>query len=206
MTAPPLSIAVLFARRDSLYKSLPGCDVYDEDRNALTWPGGSPLIAHPPCRAWGALSHFAKPVPGEKELALWAVDQVRQWGGALEHPVASRLWPAKELPAPGRVDRFGGWTLAVDQDWWGHRAQKRTKLYIVGVDPRDVPVMPFKIEEPSHVVAQARSLPGGSRKVKGAQGWRPEVSKAERERTPPDFARWLVDLVRRCRQPMREAA
>ncbi|WP_051144419.1 hypothetical protein [Nevskia ramosa] len=193
-------MAVLFARRDSFYKALPGCDVYDEDRNALTWSGGSPLIAHPPCRAWGGLSHFAKPVPGEKELALWAVDQIRLWGGALEHPVASRLWPAKELPAPGQVDRFGGWTLAVDQDWWGHRAQKRTKLYIVGVDPRDVPLMPFKIVEPSHVVSPS------SRIRVGHPSYRPQLRKSEREHTPPDFARWLVDLVRRCRQPMREAA
>jgi hypothetical protein len=26
----------------------------------------------------------------------------------------------------------------------------------------------------------------------------PEVSKAEREHTPPKFAQWLVDLARRC--------
>lgn len=36
-------IAVLFARADSVYKSLPDCDVWDADRNALLWPGGCPV-------------------------------------------------------------------------------------------------------------------------------------------------------------------
>ena len=42
-------IAILFARKDSVYKAMPGLDVYDFERDALTWPGGAPLIAHPPC-------------------------------------------------------------------------------------------------------------------------------------------------------------
>ena len=44
-------VAVLFARADSIYKTLPGCDVYDIKRDARTWPGGCPVVAHPPCRA-----------------------------------------------------------------------------------------------------------------------------------------------------------
>jgi hypothetical protein len=51
-------VAVLFARADSIYKTLAGCDVWDEARDALKWPGGAPIIAHPPCRAWGgAFTH-----------------------------------------------------------------------------------------------------------------------------------------------------
>ena len=75
-------VAVLFASEDSAYKTLAGCDVYDIERDALTWPGGCPVVAHPPCRAWGQLRYWAKPRPGEKELALWAVEQVQRWGGA----------------------------------------------------------------------------------------------------------------------------
>src|SRR5208283_3687563 len=94
-------VAVLFARADSIYKTLPGCDVWDAERDALNWHGGCPLIAHPTCRAWGRLRHFAHPREGERELALWAVKMVQRWGGVLEHPVASQLWPSANLPKPG---------------------------------------------------------------------------------------------------------
>ena len=44
-------VAVLFARKDSIYKEFEQCDVYDIERNALTFSGGIPIIAHPPCRS-----------------------------------------------------------------------------------------------------------------------------------------------------------
>lgn len=74
-------IAVLFARADSVYKTIPGCDVYDIDRDARKWQGGCQVVAHPPCRAWGRLRTFANPRKGERLLATWAVRQVRKWGG-----------------------------------------------------------------------------------------------------------------------------
>lgn len=183
---------MLFARSDSNYKSLAGCDVWDAGRNALNWPGGCPIVAHPPCRAWGRLRTFAKPVPGEKDLARWAVCQVRRWGGVLEHPASSSLWRDQDLPmpAPGVFDDFGGWTLPVDQFWWGHKARKRTWLYIVGCRPVDLPVMPYRLGEASHVVASSIR--------KGSAGFRTELTPSEREHTPPELCRWLVHLARRC--------
>jgi hypothetical protein len=77
----------------------------------------------------------------------------------------------------------GGWTLPVDQHWWGHRASKRTRLYI--------PVMPMVLGEPTHVIGDVGRASLGTK--------RPEISKAERERTPPEFAHWLVDLASRCK-------
>lgn len=102
-------ISVLFARADSNYKALPSVDVWDAERDARTWPGGNPVVAHPPCRAWGRLRHFAKPRPDEKALAIFAVDQVRKWGGVLEHPASSTLWTEAGLPAPGRRARLLPW-------------------------------------------------------------------------------------------------
>lgn len=186
------TVAALFVRADSIYKTLPGVDAWDIERDALCWPGGTPVVAHPPCRAWGSLRHFAKPRAGEKSLALFAVDQVRRWGGVLEHPARSTLWPVAGLPEPGDADAFGGWTLVVDQDWWGHRAEKRTRLYIVGCAPRHVPRIPIRLEEPPRVIAAS-----GTRA--GMPGFRSRVTNAEREHTPPEFAAWLVDLARRCR-------
>jgi len=194
------AVAVLFARGDSHYKALPMCDVWDAERDARRFTGGTAVVAHPPCRAWGRLRHFAKPRHDEKELALFAVRQVRACGGVLEHPAHSTLWPAAGLPAPGQRDEFGGWTLPVVQSWWGHRAEKATWFYIVGCEPGDIPDVPMVLGEASHVIAQCKSLPDGTRVTKGHPKWRPECSKSEREHTPPQLAAWLVDLARRCKK------
>lgn len=192
-------VAVLFARSDSVYKQDSSLDVYDIERDARNWPGGCPVVAHPPCRAWGRLRKFAKPRPDEKSLALFAVDKVRRFGGVLEHPEGSTLWQAKNLPGPGFRDEFGGWTLPIFQQWFGHRAEKATLLYIVGIEPAQIPTIPFCLGTASHVIAQHRTLKDGSRMKKGNPSWRPEVSKAEREHTPPALAAWLVQLASMCK-------
>lgn len=193
------TVAVLFARADSIYKTMPGVDVWDEARDARRWPGGCPVVAHPPCRTWGTLSHLFEHPSGERELAPWAVEQIRRFGGVLEHPSKSRLWPELGLPPVGERDAFGGWTLAIHQSDFGHRAQKKTRLYIVGCDPQDVPPMPIVLGKSTHVISQNRTLPGGLRLRKGMPGWRPDVSEAEQEHTPPELAAWLVELASRTR-------
>jgi len=180
-------VVVLFARSDSIYKTLPGCDVWDIDRDAANYRGNSPVVAHPPCRAWGQLRYFARPLPGEKELAIWAVGIVRANGGVLEHPARSTLWKTAQLPEPGERDEWGGWTMAVPQFWWGHRANKSTRLYIVGCEPRAIPTVPLVLGEAPCVI-QSRKR----------QDYRPHTKRAEREATPKDFAIWLVSLARRC--------
>lgn len=168
-------VAALFVRRDSHYLTL-GCDCYDERRDALTWPGGSPVVAHPPCRGWSKLSHFSKHGPDELQLALWSIAMVRRFGGVLEHPYESRLWAAAGCGSFGIRDQFGGLLVPVYQSWWGHRAFKKSCLYVVGAVP-DLPEY---------------SPPVSSRSVE-------QMGRAERERTPPAFAAWLVDLAGRCR-------
>lgn len=181
-------VAVLFARHDSIYKTLPDCDVWDAERDARNWPGGCPVIAHPPCRSWGRLRRFAKPLPGERENAIWAVRQVREWGGVLEHPAGSLLWQSAVMPQPGDRDRFGGFTIWISQYWFGHKADKPTWLYICGIEPADLPPLPFVLGEPAYVINTSK---------RAAQGKRPEVSKAEREHTPLALAEWLRDVALR---------
>lgn len=189
-------VAVLFARSDSNYKSLPGVDVWDAERDARNWPGGCPVVAHPPCRAWGRMRQFAtKVMPGEKLLARLAVAHIRAWGGVLEHPAQSTLWPAAGLPAPGQRDTYGGWTLPINQFCFGHRAEKKTWLYIVGCEPADIPEVPLRLGRATHCIRPTKSYPR-----------LPSVTKAEREHTPPALAAWLVDLARRCQQQSRAAA
>lgn len=185
-----VEVAVLFARDDSVYKQLPGCDVYDIARDARNYTGSLPVVAHPPCRAWASLRFHAKPRPDEKHLALFAVDQIRRHGGVLEHPQKSTLWPTAGLPEPGKRDKYGGFTLVVNQHWWGHRAQKATRLYIVGIEPREVPAFPIRIDEPTHTV--------GLWSGRNRATCRPSIGKKEYESTPHEFAQWLVDLAKRC--------
>jgi hypothetical protein len=192
-------VAVLFARKDSVYKTFPDCDVFDVDRNALNYSGGRPIVAHPPCRAWGQLAHMANPRPGERELALWAVDMVRLYGGVLEHPRASRLWKEKPLPKVGDIDAWGGFTLKVNQFDWGHKAEKATNLYICGCVPNDVPELPQRTGRPTHVIASS-----SARQHRGHPCFRPEVTRREREATPPAFAEWLVELAGLCRAPIED--
>ncbi len=189
-----VNVAVLFARADSFYKTLPGCDVWDAERDARRWQGGAPVVAHPPCRAWARLRQFAKPRPDEKDLARWAVAQVREHGGVLEHPEHSTLWADQGLAEPGCIDAHGGRTITVDQWRFGHRAEKRTRLYFVGVTyPEIVDLMPPRRPGPAtHVVTASHGIRVGH------PSHRPEISKAEREHTPPALAVWLVELARRC--------
>lgn len=182
-----MMVPILFARADSVYKTIPGCDVFDHGRNALTWAGGYSCVAHPPCRSWGLLRKFANPEPGEHELAIWAVEQVRKWGGVLEHPFGSTLWRDMRLPRRNERDAAGGWTLSVLQQWWGHRAAKPTLLYIVGCEPDCIPKIPFQMGDAPCVVQTRKRV-----------NHRPHLHKAEREHTPIKFALWLVELAKRC--------
>jgi hypothetical protein len=172
---------------------MPGVDVFDADRDARTWAGGVPVVAHPPCRAWGRLRTFAKPRPDEKALAFFAIAQVRAFGGVLEHPAGSTLWQAAGLPMPGRGrDAFGGWTLGINQSDFGHRAEKATMLYIVGLDHEQLPPMPrLSLAYATHCIE--------TRAKRGTVAWRPSVTKAEREHTPAPLAAWLVEVARLAR-------
>ena len=179
-------VAALFIRADSIYKTMPGVDCYDIERDARTWLGGCPVVAHPPCRAWGRLRQFAKPREDERELGIWAVEQVRRWGGVLEHPAESTLFAHCSMPRPGKFpDSFGGWSTELDQFIFGHRAKKATWVYVVGPMPAELPTRPVRVGSPTHCIRPTKAYPR-----------LPSVTKAEREKTPPEFARWLVEAAR----------
>jgi hypothetical protein len=178
------AVAVLCVTPRSHYKKIPGCDCYDAKRDAWTYRGGLPVIAHPPCRSWGCLRSFVRDdCESERALAAWCVAQVQTWGGVLEHPVASRLFPACRLPEPGsnRLDAHGGFTIKIWQGTFGHLAEKNTLLYIVGIEPGSLPQMPFHL------------LGGTGRKFES-------LSANQRKATPPAFAAWVVGLAKRCRR------
>lgn len=166
-------VAALFVRADSHYRDL-GADCFDLARDARTFDLSCPVVAHPPCRAWGNLAQFAKPRKDERDLAWWALHVVRHCGGVLEHPRTSRLWREADCGTPGVRDRFGGVLLTLRQSALGHRAPKPTGIYVCG----PVPAIPED--------------------APGARGRVELMGRAERETTPLPMAAWLLAAARGC--------
>lgn len=175
MTLRP--VAILCAARKSVYKYFAGVEIYDIDRDTWSFPGGMPIVAHPPCRAWSAhCAHQSRAPQEEKDLAPHCVDLIRRHGGILEHPAHSRLWQACNLPGPKDGVRDGLWTVQVQQSWWGGVTGKRTWLLVSGLDRLSVPMMPHEVL--------------GDRKR-----WN-KLSKNRRAETTVEFGRWLVECAR----------
>ena len=174
---PGLSCAALFVRSDSVYKTLPGVDCWDYERDAFGYRGPLPVIAHPPCGVWGRFRRHVERASGrkadeERRCGLFAVECVRKFGGVLEQPACSDLWKAAELPLRG-FDSVGGYTLQVCQSWFGHAAERCTWLYIVNCG-WPLPAFDFDFSVPR----------------KGLL----ELGRREREASPVLFAEWLVAI------------
>lgn len=105
-------VSILFVQKKSVYKDL-GYECWDEERNALNFPGGHSVVCHPPCRLWGGMRNLST-VPeedreAEKELALFAIRTIHKWGGGVrassyQFVVETRLYT-----------QTGGFTR---QSWW----------------------------------------------------------------------------------------
>lgn len=168
-------------------------DWFDADRNAMTYRGDLPVVAHPPCGPWSRLSQLHKNA-ADLAYAPHAVAVVQRCGGVLEHPAGSKLFDACGLPVADGAGRHGGFTLEVNQCDWGHPARKRTWLYIVGLR-RPLPPMPDP-REPTHWASggRTRSSRQGSPVPPGIK----VCSAQQRRRTPVAFAQWLVEVASRC--------
>ena len=182
-----MPVSALFVRKDSIYKSLLD-DCYDIERDALTFSGNNAIVAHPPCRSWSRLRHFSKHKPGEELLALFAIDVIRRNGGVLEHPAGSALFNGY-LHKNSYIDSYGGYVISVNQHWFGHRAAKKTYLYIVGCPLSVLPALPLNFNAIECTVSSSVNIKSRSKK---------EITKKEREQTPPAFAEWLINVASLC--------
>lgn len=163
---------------------------WDEARDARTYAGPWPVVAHPPCGPWSSPRHLHSK-PEEKEFGPLAIEQVRRWGGVLEQPAGSRLWDWCILPRRGTRDMWG-LGIEVDQCAWGHVARKRTWLYIVGVPGKLIADTVRAGGSPTHWCS------GGRTKRPGMGATVPPgikvCSAQQRRRTPVAFAEWLISL------------
>lgn len=209
-------IAALYVETDGCYYGLPDVDPWDIARDARTYAGPWPVVAHPPCQRWGRFWHGSPRKPHQFQIGddggcfAAALDAVRTFGGVLEHPADSHAWRAFGLNKPDRrcewisADWDGGWTCYVDQAHYGHTAKKPTWLYAVA--PFDLlPIInmqrveqrldPVVLARHGYKVARRRgivSLIGGKDKT------------AQRNATPIAFRDMLLGIARTAR--VREAA
>jgi hypothetical protein len=138
-------IAALFVETDGIYFGLPDVDPWDIERDARTYAGPWPVVAHPPCQRWGRFWHGSTRKPHQFILGddggcfASALAAVRRFGGVLEHPADSLAWQHSGLAEPDRcggwvaADFEGGWTCYVEQGHYGHMARKATWLYAAHV-------------------------------------------------------------------------
>jgi hypothetical protein len=175
-------VTALYCTPRSVYHTFPHVQVYDQVRDARTFPCNTPVVAHPPCRLWGRLRTFAKHHPGERTLAIHAVAQILRCGGVLEHPAHSSLWSELALPRPGDMSQAPTlWSLDVLQSWWGHRAPKRTWLLFAHIAPHLLPPWCPSFVPSTHVIGSTSGRPHSK-----------ECNKSERNATPPAFASFLL--------------
>ena len=191
-------IAALYIDPRGPYPNMPNVDCWDVTRDARLYDGPHPVVAHPPCGAWGRLWRFHR--QNDRDCALRAVEQVQAFGGVLEHPAHSKLWTEAGLPRPGELPGVvgGGFTLAVDQCAWGHVARKPTWIYCVGIDRLAATRSVRTGGTPTHWIAGSRgphSRRLGARVPDGIK----ICSSQQRRRTPPAFSAWLVGLARSAR-------
>lgn len=186
MTKNDYKTPVLFAEKNSIYHSL-NCDVYDINRNAYTFSGKCPIIAHPPCRLWSKLRGLSTADQCEKLTGIFATLLVQNNGGVLEHPVSSQLWKFMNLPYPGYVDKYGGFTLCVNQNWFGSKVKKPTLLYFCGISINDLEPYPLNFDAIEY-------WQGTNSKCKIKHK---AIKKSERSSTPIKMAEWLISNVKK---------
>jgi hypothetical protein len=73
----------------------------------------------------------------------------------------------------------------------GIKRRKKTLLYIVGVKPMDLPIIPISFDAIEYTVSSKIKKKTGRRIKK-------EITKKEREATPINLAKWLIEVAIKC--------
>lgn len=85
-------VAALFVETGGAYFGLDGVEPWDRTRDARTYAGPHPVVAHPPCERWGRYWGGAPLTSPRLRLGddggcfATALHAVRLFGGVLEHP------------------------------------------------------------------------------------------------------------------------
>jgi hypothetical protein len=84
-------------------------------------------------------------------------------------------------------DLYNGFAIDIDQYDFGHVAHKPTRLYICGCTINDIPSFQKRTGKP------IKSITGQVKNTK-------RCTQYEREYTPLQLAKWLIDIATNCKQ------
>jgi hypothetical protein len=209
-----LTVAALFIDPRGHYPELLGTDLcWDETRDARSYAGPHPVVAHPPCQLWVNMAAVNWKRYG-RQLPAWypggddggcfasALASVRQHGGVLEHPASSHAWDAHGLTTPKTffpgehadavAGNCTGWTLERDpyRDSIGWTCEVWQSAY--GHRARKRTWLLYCGARPPFELDWRRQP--GTHQV----GWfdrnKPTLSKRAASATPERFARELIRL------------
>lgn len=215
-------IAALYVQKNGSYYGLDGIDPWDQKRDARTYTGPHPVIAHPPCQRWGKMwagstSVIARTgvrkIKGDDDGCFAsALDAVRQYGGVLEHPWGSHAWAHFNLNKPPRsggwiaaeLPRLGsfGWTCCVEQGRYGHYCPKPTMLYAVRCDLTELKWGVYKVKKEDfpewalEKYGEAKCRRIGLMSFQGGG-----TDSSPRIHTPEPFRDMLIAMARSVKQP-----
>ncbi len=198
-----MTIAALFVDPTGFYAGRQEIELWDEKRDARNFPGGKPVLAHPPCSRWCRLAGLVEARWGHKRgddggCFRFALNCVRGLGGVLEHPAYSDAWKAFGLTRPPRsggwvrADEFGGWTCHVEQGRYGHLAKKATWLY---ANRCELPSLRWGSRPDQK--SQALVSWCGNHVSSGER--RPRIGKKAAAATPPEFGEMLIAMAKSAR-------
>ena len=137
-------IAALYVESRGVYAGLPDVDLWDRDRDARTYAGPWPVVAHPPGARWGR-SWGGNPTQQPRLVLGDDVGMLRRGPGrdatARRCLGAPRGQPCVDRPSDssrhrepegGRDGLAGGVDVLRGKGHYGHRSRKTTGWYAVG--------------------------------------------------------------------------
>jgi hypothetical protein len=189
------TVAALYVETNGCYFGLPDVVPWDVSRDARLYDGPWPVVAHPPCGPYSRLKHLC--TKQDPSCAPRAVEQVRSFGGVLEHPQYSDLFKLCRLPYPGELpDAHGGRTFEVRQLKFGHGCEKPTWLYVVRAEMkplvRELVAAEMRHARPTHRMTNGPRGPSARTDLVCASG-------EMRRRTPVAFRDFLLSIARSVR-------
>lgn len=190
------TVAALFVATGGAYFGIPDVDPWDESRDARTYRGPHPVVAHPPCARWCKPlakvneTRYGHKVGDDGGCFRHALLMVAALGGVLEHPAHTYAWDYFHLPKPKRgewIKQGSVWVTEVSQSAYGHKARKRTWLLYSGRQPTSE--VDWSDPPGTHLTSWLQR----TRRVA------PRITKKEADKTPEAFRDLLLALARSAR-------
>ena len=199
-----IQVAALYVETDGVYFGLDGVDPWDENRDARLYEGPWPIVAHPPCARWckmwfGSFTHPVKKKGDDGGLFKRCLEQVRTYGGVIEHPAYSHAWRHFGIKWPPRGGGWvsagwdGGWTCQVSQGNYGSRTDKPTWLYSSGTPLSRLPSIIWRKSSSKIAFTVVTKRDTGKRHGIDA------LFHKERSRTPEPFRDLLISIAKQCK-------